>query len=278
MPIRQALGPLLIAGLVYCPAIPSAAEPAPNVGFLAVANSTAPATAEDLPFGDAGHLMENRYRAAIGPGIFLTHGQASIAPTFNLRMGVGPLNRARAIWSVEAGGWYPHNISGDLAKVRQTINGADYTAHIHGLAEAHIAAHYEVPVTRLVSLVAPSGSPAGAPATWDAPAMLDLGFGVSAMQIQNQIDIASPPALLLPHITASESKTAFSPLFQVGIRLLPAPAAMSAGWLDAAEWFRDVSFSFDLAYVGYPNTPSHRAAFDLGLTGWMLRPMLQVRL
>jgi hypothetical protein len=117
------------------------------------------------------------------------------------------------------------------------------TAAVGSFSEAHIAAHYQWPLWPLLSF--------------------DAGFGVSASVIKTNFDTV-PLAISSLAGSADESKISFSPLFQAGLTLLPRSR---------------ISLSFDAAYVSYANTVSSRGAmFDLGLTGWMLRPTIQIRL
>ena len=53
------------------------------------------------------------------------------------------------------------------------------------------------------------------------------------------------------------------PLFRVGLQVLPASR---------------FSVLLDAAYVGYANTVSYGPAFDLGVSGVMVRTLVEIRL
>jgi hypothetical protein len=174
---------------------------------------------------------------AAGPAIFQgNHGGAETAPSINVRLRSAP-------WSVEVGGNLPHTTDTNFERIQQSINGPTYTAFVTAIAEAHIAVHWEVPHGQQDVIVP------------------DLGFGVSALQISDEIDIVNSQFLPFNQ-TLPQSKTAFSPLFEMGLHFF-------------SEHL--ISASIDFAYVSYPNVPSYGTSFDLSLTGWMIRPMLQVK-
>lgn len=183
---------------------------------------------------------------AAGPAFFLGgHGSTITSTSLNVRVRLGKAEQTDAPWLLEVGGNLPRSVDDPNHSVQEVLNGTGYTASVRSVAEAHIAAHYELPHGRQDILVP------------------EMGFGVSAMQIQDQIDVVFPSGFALPPATITESKTSFSPLLELGLRFFSE---------------HRVSLGFDAAYVSYANIPSSGADFNLSLTGWMLRAVLQVKL
>ncbi len=180
----------------------------------------------------------------LGGGMIFASKHRTVGSSVNIRIGLDDPIKERPSWAIELGGSFPHDVSGDWRSLQQVINGNTFTVWLASIAEAHIAAHWEVPHGQQ-EIVVP-----------------DLGFGVSALHIHDKIHIESPLNFVIFQ-TIEESKTSFSPLFQCGLHFFPE---------------HRISLSFDAAYVSYANVPSYGASFDLGLTGWLLRPMLQIRI
>lgn len=148
-------------------------------------------------------------------------------------------------WSWEVWANPPHETSGNFQNADPTIQGTLYRTRVLSLAEWQLSAHYQLPH--------------GAQ-NWIIP---ELGFGVSMAQVQSEVKVFSDTGTLL-EVAPRARNTSFSPLFQMGVTLLA---------------HQLVSLRFDAAYVSYANTfTSGNNLFDLGFSGWLLRPMAQVRI
>ncbi len=170
---------------------------------------------------------------AVGPS-FIVGAESMAAASLNARY-----HRERL--SIELGGQWPATVSTHFRRVQQTVGAVVYDAHIVSLAEIHLAAHYEF--LHRSPFITP-----------------DVGFGVSMLQIQNEIQASTPTGFS----RSKTSETSWSPLARLGVRFFPKSR---------------VSFLIDLAYVYYANKPHHSGAgFSLPVEGLMVRPMVQMRI
>jgi len=184
-----------------------------------------------------------------GGQMLIAEGHALSQPA----VGIG-IHSAASPWSYEIASSIPQTLTGAFRNASVVIDGTTYSARIKSMFELHIAADY---------------SPTFADAGWFVP---HAGFGVSMMRIHNTVTSAGTASYQYNGQTYTYQtggpvddpvNYSFSPLFRLGFVLFPEHL---------------VSLRFDAAYVGYANTVGAGVpTFNLGFSGWLLQPMLQIR-
>jgi hypothetical protein len=141
-----------------------------------------------------------------------------------------------------------------LIRTADEINGTFYNPRVRSFYEVHLTANRELPHGNQTAIVP------------------DVGFGVSMLNVTNEVDTHTPYNWTSSGTTYTsyfltdyaDNNIVFSPLFRLGVTLYPDHL---------------VSLRFDAAYIGYANTATSLCqSFDLGFTGMLYRTLLQVRL
>lgn len=146
----------------------------------------------------------------------------------------------RPQWSLEVGGNLPQNSEEKFREIQRFSGGQDWRARVGALSEIHATGHYTLPHGAQENVVP------------------DIGFGFALLNVTEEIK-RSPTFL-----QKSTHKTAFSPLVRLGLALF--------GW-------SPLSVRLDAAYVTYPMSADEGGeSFDLDLSGWEFRALVQVRL
>jgi hypothetical protein len=171
---------------------------------------------------------------------FFNVSDTESAEALALRYLLSPKETPWGTFSLEAGGQLPHDTSNSF-RLQQ---GSFYQASVQSISEADLSLHDEFSVDP-DHVIAPY-----------------VGLGVSVARITDEFEIQPPP---VPAIEPPLFRnTAWGPFITFGLRLFPRSL---------------ISLRFDITYVDYAN--SFNAAgqhVDLRLSGWMFRPMVQIRL
>src|SRR5258708_6755838 len=173
-----------------------------------------------------------------GPSIF--GGEVGIG------LGIrGPLAKN---FLVEVGGVLPHPVSGYASDSVGTMSSPfndSYTARVQSFAETHLALLY--PLVQTPRL------------------MLDGGAGISIALVDDHTDHLTASRFAVPQtISTDHHKVLPAPLVLVGVR---------------ATLTERLSVRVEASYVHYANQDSVNAqSFELSVSGFLINPMLQIRL
>jgi len=192
------------------------------------------------PEPSQGKRFFGRFRFIGGPTFLFMQKQTYVSAGGAVRYAFSPT------WSLEGGGFFQKDADLDFRRVEKGLpDGSDFRARVESLNEFHVAVHCRLPFGNF---------------RWVVP---EAGFGVSVLGIRNVIEKNNPrgfPAFQ----RASPYTISTSPVILLG-----------AYSLDGSP----VSLGLEVGYASYHNTPeSWDEAFDLRLSGFIVRPTLVVRL
>jgi hypothetical protein len=145
-------------------------------------------------------------------------------------------------WLLEVGGVFPNNVSGyasDQSNPNVPGGPSSVRGSVGSYAEAHAAAIIRYALTGRVGV--------------------EAGVGVSMARVRNDFSRQFPDITL----TNSSVDTLWSPLGLIGFEV---------------KLWKGLACGVDIMYVSYSNKPaSGGQTLDLGVSGFMVRPMVEAR-
>jgi outer membrane protein W len=197
-------------------------------------------TQKEVPVAPEGPPTGLRRLSVAAGARFFNVDDTESAEALAVRYLLSPRETRWGSFSVELGGQLPQDTSGSFRQ-RQ---GSFYQASVDSISEADFSLvdEFSVDPDRVI-----------------APY---LGLGLSVARITDRFDIQPPP---VPATGPSLFRTtSWSPFVTLGLRIFPASI---------------FSLRLDVSFVDFANAfDAQGQHIDLRLSGWMLRPMIQVRL